>query len=91
MSQQEDDLRALAKIMDLLRAVSIAIVVLRLTRSQKRENTVEPHLDSTQCRSCAILHELVDAGFTLELHLYYMYRHRLHLYADGRCVYEPTP
>ena len=27
MSQQEDDLRALAKIMDLLRAVSIAIVV----------------------------------------------------------------
>lgn len=30
MSQQEDDLRALAKIMDFLRAVSIILVVIHL-------------------------------------------------------------
>ena len=34
MSQQEDDLRALAKIMNFLRAVSIILVVAHLYRSR---------------------------------------------------------
>ena len=36
MSQQEDDLRALAKIMDFLRAVSIILVVLSDKKKTKR-------------------------------------------------------
>lgn len=64
--------------------------MLRVPRREERENPMEHNLDSAQCRRRVVLYVLVDAGNSLEPHLYIMHYFRLHLYAHGRCVYEPT-
>lgn len=53
MSQQEDDLRALAKIMDFLRAVSIVLVVANLYWFTRVEATDSGWFISTVDKICA--------------------------------------
>ena len=64
--------------------------MLRIPRCEKRKNPMEHDLDSAQCRRRVVLYVLVDAGDSLELHLYIIHYYGLHLYAHGRSVYEPT-